>query len=176
MLRSAFPTIAGLSCSPEGGTGELPEGCLRKVEGRGGGQGDGTPRIQGLLSCAWDSTLGGAEQGSPREKKGAPSPLSGMCAAPTPTPGGPGAACSAILMLSAGLRCGEHPYATLLRGLRVASNHGHLLTWHRAQAQSLGNRARQRLVLRRAPQTGRGPLLLEVPRGSRRTKDRFFFP
>lgn len=117
---------------------------------------------------------GGAEQGSSQEKKGAPSPLAGMCAAPTPTPGGPGAACSAILMLSAGPGCGKHPYATLLRGLRVASNHGHLLTWHRAQAQSLGNRARQRLVLRRAPQTGRGASSSGGPRGQPENKRQIF--
>ena len=84
-------------------------------------------------------------------EEGGPFSFSGMCTAPTPTPGGPGATRPAILMLSAGPGCCKHPYATLLQGLRVASNHGHLLAWHQAQAQRPGNRARQRLVRRRAP-------------------------
>lgn len=134
--------------------GEPQKGGL-EVEERGGGarrvalpeSGFAVPCLRHPVGC-W---VLGARQRSPWEKKGAPSPFSGMCAAPSPAPGGPGATWSAILMLSAGPGCCKHPYATLLQGLRVANNHGHLLAWHRARAQRPGNRARQRLVLRRAP-------------------------
>lgn len=81
----------------------------------------------------------------------------------------------AILMLSVGPGCCKHPFSTLLQGLRVASNHGHLLSWHHAQAQCPGIRARQRLVLRCAPQTRRGASSSEGPEGSKGTKDRFLF-
>lgn len=89
---------------------------------------------------------------------------------PHPTLGGPGATRSVILMLAAGPGCCKHPYATLLQGLRVASNHCHLLAWHRAQAPSPGSRARQRLVLRRAPQAERGSSSSGRPLGEQKNK------
>lgn len=105
----------------------------------------------------------GAGQDSPWEKKGTSLPFLRNACCPYPTLGERGTTWSAILMLAAGPGCCKHPYATLLQGLRVASNHGHLLTWHCAQAPHPGSRARQRLVLRRAPQTGGEPPLLRGP-------------
>lgn len=85
-------------------------------------------------------------------------------------PGGPGTTWSAILMLSVGPRCCKHPYATLLQGLWVANNHGHLLAWHWAQAQCPGNRARQRLVRRHAPETRQGASSSAGPLGEQENK------
>ena len=152
MLTSVFQMNAGLSCGPlqrgETDLGELQEGCLKGAKERGGG----AERVA-LSQSGFAVTCIGHHAGYwvPVAGQDTSSPFSGMCTAPSPTPGGPGATWSAILMLSAGPGCCKHPYATLLQGLRVANNHGHLLAWHRAQAQRPGNRARQRLVLRRAP-------------------------
>lgn len=162
MLPSIFRMNAGLSCGPAQGRGRQSlescrEGARRKWRKEVEEQ-EGWPSWNQVWPfLASDTMLGagcgvlGPGQGTPWEKKGAPSPFLRMCTAPSPAPGGPGATWSAILMLSAGPGCCKHPYATLLQGLRVANNHGHLLAWHRAQAQRPGNRARQRLVLRRAP-------------------------
>lgn len=152
MFTSIFQINAGLSCGPiqSGGQtlGELHFCSLKEAEERGGGA-----RKVALPQSGFAMTCIGHHAGHWVLVAGqdTPFPFSGMCTAPSPTPGGPGATWSAILMLSAGPGCCKHPYATLLQGLRVANNRGHLLVWHRAQAQRPGNRARQRLVLRRAP-------------------------